>query len=1748
MKQMRISTMLAAFVTGAAITSATAAPELVHRWSFNGNYNDSIGGTGASTIGSAIAFNDGNTAVVMSGAGNSTGSLNLGVNMLPTDVPEVTVELWVTHNGVKNWSRLLDFGQNNQNYLTLTFCQGTDGNKERIEIKKANATLFATDNSLTPYAIGTPYHVSVTFRAFSDGATEIRWMRRDVTKGAIEHAGSVIVPNWTIGGVTSPNFFIGHSQYTADHDANATYDEVRVWKGMLTDDQLTASVLAGPDALPGISSATVVDWTGAVDDDATNAGNWSPSAPDASTIARFSGNFAAQIPSGASFACAGILFDNASLTADCDWRGLSAKIEGGSLDLAGCKLYVSALDGKGTITSTDETEGELHIDVPSGASSVNEDVAISGAVKVFKEGEGAFTAKGRMTNTGVGKFVAGTLTITGNKFTVDGLDGSGTISAGASVLKNHDFQADTVADGVAVIMAPQGWLTTGTSYVLRNNRDMANSQANGSNWCFINNGSSISQTFYVPFATTCSIRFNVGTRNNSGTQWKSNGNVKIDGVEVVAWTGQSNLTATRYGQTSLSAGYHTISIACTSNSGMSVDNIDLSVGSILDVNVAAGETSENNNVALSGAGLQVWKTGGGLLVMNKENTGFGFGSRYSGSVCMVVKEGTVKKSTVEGRGSCGAQYSTIKVEDGGQFDLAGRTYWDYDYIIEGSGPDGTGAIVNNTSVSSPWNTNSNKAYMQRVALSGDAVIGGTQPWALLFWGFGAEPITLNGHTLTMSGTTIYSGNNYFNGSGRVVIAEGATYEAVNRSPTASDSDVVVNGTLAVHDQSLTPIKSLKFGTDGKFSNSWDSNPQFVVYEEYAPPLTIVGKAQNVQLGADGHLDTALDLSLFSEAFNGTSLTFYPGIALTVRLGSRTFTAEMTKLVSWTVKPDITDLIADGENLEGVSLGMTDDGLYAYKLGADRPATARWTGGGNPANLNDPANWNCINLYGDALANTVPMNYTTVIVDGTTTFSIPEGVTDLPWKNVQFGDGQPKATQWGRIFYGADRSAISGTDWYLNTPLGDYTAMGTGDLANLVDAAWQVSWLDWAHLRFDGWFYATAAQAGVWHIRQKFDDYFAFAIDGEWKLVNPTYTVIVESDCEVTEGWHRFTVICGDTYGGQGPSLPLDGVNVPMAVSINGGGEVAFSNANFQMGSGTTVIKLDGDCDWRALKKIDLVSGATIDLNGHVLKVAKVLCDDYIGASVINTAATAGELQIEVEAGETFTLDGITVKGDVKVVKTGAGTLVPLAQASLFTGGVVVEEGTLKCALAGPRYTIGSMNLLQNWNFDEGSVGNNSGDWSYGNGGNGFSLPGWTSSTMAKIGLAKANGTWVAKSRGIGKYALFMQTNNNTADASQDVVVTVPGTYYYRFIYAGRPSHIGATTELRLIHGGVSQTLASVTTSADTYSTCEGTVEITEPGTYTLQFFQLTTSADKANTIDEVVFACCNANAKRGTVTANEGAVIEMNGKSDFFHNIFVLNGGTLQNTTGTDVGSGTAQLKYMFLTANSTLNLQNHYGFIGNSYTRSILDLGGYTLTVNVNANGRLFYLYNTEVRNGVLDVIDGGWLETGNSGVIATDATIKCQAAMRANGAVDVRDYVAYRTSSKHNEGTADFKVYGTFTPMSDTFYGCQMQNGSTVDLSARTNVWNTTTAADTTAKGSTTVTFADNAVITIDFTAGRSALKEILDANDRYIVKWTAETAPAETVKFKASEALRSLGYRVVVESDGLKLEPNGFTIYAR
>lgn len=316
----------------------------------------------------------------------------------------------------------------------------------------------------------------------------------------------------------------------------------------------------------------------------------------------------------------------------------------------------------------------------------------------------------------------------------------------------------------------------------------------------------------------------------------------------------------------------------------------------------------------------------------------------------------------------------------------------------------------------------------------------------------------------------------------------------------------------------------------------------------------------------------------------------------------------------------TGAFANG--FDEVALVRTDGGASTC------PATALWTGGGDAANLGDPANWECRDASGAVMANAVPGANTTVKVSGNTTFTLPEGTTSVPWRRFQVGALEHPATQWGRFCYGAERYTNNTSKGYPDdtwtlTPPDFYTRCGEGDVSKLVgkNTIWANIYLDVSLLRYDGWFYVTAAQAGQWYISVNYDDQFAFAIDGEMAAITSTYQSGLAGSCVVTEGWHRFQIICGDTWGGQGGT---NSGNVPMIIYINGGDGIHFDAANFTMGSGRDAVTLGADCDWSALGTVTIAGGASLDLNGHSLKVSRITVGDYLGGTVVSSAIKTDE--------------------------------------------------------------------------------------------------------------------------------------------------------------------------------------------------------------------------------------------------------------------------------------------------------------------------------------------------------------------------------------------------------------------------------------------------------------------------------------------------------------------------------------------
>ena len=365
----------------------------------------------------------------------------------------------------------------------------------------------------------------------------------------------------------------------------------------------------------------------------------------------------------------------------------------------------------------------------------------------------------------------------------------------------------------------------------------------------------------------------------------------------------------------------------------------------------------------------------------------------------------------------------------------------------------------------------------------------------------------------------------------------------------------------------------------------------------------------------------------------------------------------------------------------------DGGSYTYTAGAKVrltwkwadptiPVKATWTGLGDTSNLLDPANWSCVNAAGETIV-AAPTNVTTVVIDGSTSFSIPEGVTEFPWKEIKFGAPDAHvATRCGNYKLASNAS-------FTAAPAGMFAVMTPANtsLANLNggnSSSWQTSNLKTSRVRYDGWFYVTAAQAGNWTVTQMFDDYFGFAIDGEWIVVNSSYVNSMSTTVDVSEGWHRFTIVCGDSSGGFGSTdtscVVVNGVNAPMSISW-GGAAVTFTDGNFTFGGEAAgTVTLTNDCDWTALGNVLIANGATIDLNGHNLTLASVSAD-AIGATITNSNdAVTSTVTFIAGEGEVVTNNGAAICGNVKVVKKGPGTYYAYANACNYSGGTFIDEG------------------------------------------------------------------------------------------------------------------------------------------------------------------------------------------------------------------------------------------------------------------------------------------------------------------------------------------------------------------------------------------------------------------------------------------------------------------------------------------
>ena len=585
-------------------------------------------------------------------------------------------------------------------------------------------------------------------------------------------------------------------------------------------------------------------------------------------------------------------------------------------------------------------------------------------------------------------------------------------------------------------------------------------------------------------------------------------------------------------------------------------------------------------------------------------------------------------------------------------------------------------------------------------------------------------------------------------------------------------------------------------------------------------------------------------------------------------------------------------------------------------------------------------------------------------------------------------------------------------------------------------------------------------------------------------------------------------------GGGDPSVLLDAANwsaVPDASTFN--------------------ITLGAAADWRGLGPLAVSPAATIDLNGNALKLSGLTSAEFTGAAIANSASgAAADLTIDVPAGVTNVNTSIAILGNIRLVKEGAGGFKASKVGQTYWGGTAVNGGTLLAGIHCKYRPFGACeNLVVNGDFEDNNLADTT--LYVGTSGN---TPGWTIPNTSDTYVFNAYEFWTqARIRDpqyeFDKWALSLGKGKS---AEQTFHVSDPGTYRLAFEYStwiGAKNYAGLETTVSVTGGGETQFSTKLTPVVELgYRQFFGDVEIAEPGDYTLKF--------AGGSSGEYFHADLVSFARKCEIAVGAGATFDMNGREGCgLYSVFVAAGGTLMNS-GSEMTSAKIGFTDVTIADNHVLQLKKIYPISGFRAAVAKLDLGGKTNSVAIPV-GESFSIRDAEIKNGTFNVTSGGWLQIDGYGVDASTADLIVGSALRPNAPLTVRNYTA-RYNANYNGGSAALNVLGTFTPETAYFYGCTMQDGSTIDLSAKSGAWSTTSSFS---GGKKTVGFAANATVNIEVGARELAIGD-------KVVSWTAKPPVENNVLFVlVRNGTVSETQAFAVQDDGLYVKRAAEPAYA-
>ena len=214
---------------------------LAHRYSFENDASDAVGGNDGVLIDDAHVSGG---ELILDGSPNGpsgdsmgfTSTVGIGSNFGSNGV---TFEAWYTDQGSGSWSKLFSFGNGTSgSNIIFNLQQGSSG-QGRIQYQGMREANFGPRP-----APGTEHHLALTIsptgevNAWIDGA-QVQASPPDLTGDGNDL--SVLPSSWER---------IGASAW-GDANMSGSVNEFRIWDGVMTAAEVSESLAAGPDTLPG---------------------------------------------------------------------------------------------------------------------------------------------------------------------------------------------------------------------------------------------------------------------------------------------------------------------------------------------------------------------------------------------------------------------------------------------------------------------------------------------------------------------------------------------------------------------------------------------------------------------------------------------------------------------------------------------------------------------------------------------------------------------------------------------------------------------------------------------------------------------------------------------------------------------------------------------------------------------------------------------------------------------------------------------------------------------------------------------------------------------------------------------------------------------------------------------------------------------------------------------------------------------------------------------------------------------------------------------------------------------------------------------------------------------------------------------------------------------------------------------------------------------------------------------------------